>query len=634
MNDQRKTKAELIDELVTLRQRVASPEASGADGSHRDQVKPLSGEQFWIHFMNLPTPAYVWCRQEDDFTLLRCNKVADRVDGRADRSIGKTASEIYADMPEVPQDMARCCTERKPLRKEMEYRFRSTGKVRQLDVTYVYVPPDLVVVHTDDITDTKQAEDELRQAKERFMRVFHSIPVALGITALEDGTYRDVNKRFLQLFGYRRDEVIGRTSREIGVWVDPKERDAVVRQLRHESFVDDFQTRLRTKAGDVRDVLATMRVFDMDGEEHVLGSLVDITKRKQAEESLRESEERYQTLVEHSPDATVVHIDGKLVLANPAAARLLGAASAEDLIGEPVQRFVHPDYRELVAERTRSITEGGSVSPFMEEKIVRLDGRSVDADIVGIPVMYGGEQAIQSVLRDMTARKEAEEALHDSRDRLRNLAARLQAAREEERTSIAREMHDELGQALTGMQMELHGLIDKLPKNRKALRERAGSLVSLVDSTIETVRAMSWRLRPPILDDLGLEAAIEWHAEEFTSHSGLAVRLDLNLAERPLDTDCTTTVFRILQEALTNVARHAEASNVEIALTESKDVLVLDVRDDGKGIAKRDVTRATALGLIGMRERAGTLGGRVVIRRTDQGGTQVKLTLPLEMKEG
>ena len=449
--------------------------------------------------------------------------------------------------------------------------------------------------------------------------------------------------------GYRPEEVVGTSPFD---HIHPRDHERAAVRLREialggASHLAEY-TMIKKDGTETPTEIFSGRI-NFGRKPGIVSAIRDITERRRMEEeirrhsdeleelvheSLRESEERYQTLVEHFPDATVVHIDGKLVLANPAAARLLGAARAEDLIGEPVQRFVHPDYHELVAERTRSITEGGSVSPLMEEKIVRLDGRSVDVEIVGIPVMYGGEQAIQSVLRDMTARKEAEEALHDSRDRLRNLAARLQAAREEERAWIAREMHDELGQALTRVWMELYELIDKLPKNSKALRERAGSLVSLVDSTMETVRAMSWRLRPPILDDLGVEAAIEWQAQEFTSHSGLAVRLELNLGERPLDTDRTTTVFRILQEALTNVARHAEASNVEIALTESKDVLVLDVRDDGKGIAKRDVTRATALGLIGMRERAGTLGGRVVIRRTDQGGTQVKLTLPLEMKEG
>jgi signal transduction histidine kinase len=181
--------------------------------------------------------------------------------------------------------------------------------------------------------------------------------------------------------------------------------------------------------------------------------------------------------------------------------------------------------------------------------------------------------------------------------------------------------------------MDLAYLSDKLPKNRKALIERVSSMTTLLEATADSVRRLSWRLRPAILDDLGLEAAIEWEVHEFQQHSSLEVEVDLGIGELVLDTARATAVFRILQEGLTNVARHAEATNVKVTMRVSNRQLVLQVTDNGKGITKEEMASTDALGLIGMRERAGAFGGRVVVRRRKEGGTQVKLTLALSGTE-
>ena len=238
-------------------------------------------------------------------------------------------------------------------------------------------------------------------------------------------------------------------------------------------------------------------------------------------------------------------------------------------------------------------------------------------------------EGVANILAHALERTQAEEALGASQERLRNLAARLHAVREEERTVIAREIHDHLGQALTGLKMDLSWLMRRLPED-DAVRDRAVSMQTLLDSTVDSVRTISTQLRPPILDDLGLEAAVEWQATEFGRQSGINCHLDLRIGDRSMQNEHATAAFRILQESLVNVARHAKASNVWVEIRRMGDTLLLAVSDDGIGIGDSTLSSSHSIGLIGMRERAAALGGEVSIVRLAAGGTKVKLELPLE----
>ena len=242
----------------------------------------------------------------------------------------------------------------------------------------------------------------------------------------------------------------------------------------------------------------------------------------------------------------------------------------------------------------------------------------------------------QSVLQIFAARagaelerQQADDQIRQSREQLRNLAASLHAAREEERAVIARDIHDELGQSLTGLKMDLSWMLDRMPRNWKKLPERMQSMISLVDSTVDYVRELSARLRPAILDDLGLEAAIEWELEMFAERTNCAYTLDLKNGKINYDRDRDTAVFRIFQEALTNVARHAKATEVEIVLQTSNSQLILKVKDDGVGIAKDKIMSTDSIGLFGMHERANAFGGKVQIEAMKEGGTMMTLAMPL-----
>jgi signal transduction histidine kinase len=218
--------------------------------------------------------------------------------------------------------------------------------------------------------------------------------------------------------------------------------------------------------------------------------------------------------------------------------------------------------------------------------------------------------------------------LQRSFEQLRALASHLQSIREEERRRIAREIHDELGQALTAIKIALSSLIVALPEEQRLLR-RAESIVRLVDQTIEAVHRISTELRPGLLDDLGLVAAVEWAAEDFEARTGTKCRLDLPVDALAIDSERATAIFRIVQETLTNIARHANASEVDMRLSRKDDHLLLEVHDNGAGMDDEKISASGSLGILGMRERALLLGGQLTLSSGPGKGTVVRLRIPL-----
>lgn len=216
---------------------------------------------------------------------------------------------------------------------------------------------------------------------------------------------------------------------------------------------------------------------------------------------------------------------------------------------------------------------------------------------------------------------------------LRSLSAHLQSVREEERTSIAREMHDELGQILTGLQMGLSYLDQKLPKDQKNLIKKTGAMLELTNTSIQTVKRISSNLRPSILDNLGIIPAVKQHAKEFQSHTGIKCSVTFNTKNIVLDKDRSTAVFRIFQESLTNVARHANATKVMASFINENGRLILIIKDNGKGIAKKHISSPKSFGIIGIRERAYLVGGKIIIDGDKAKGTTITVSIPLSCKE-
>jgi signal transduction histidine kinase len=248
--------------------------------------------------------------------------------------------------------------------------------------------------------------------------------------------------------------------------------------------------------------------------------------------------------------------------------------------------------------------------------------------------------AVSRAIREAQERakhRRAEEQLRESHKRLRQLSVYLQTVREEERTRIARAVHDELGQALTGCKLDLSWIVGKFPKEKdlKPLLEKTRALSAHIDSTIQMVRRIATELRPGILDHLGLAAALEWQANEFQMRTGIKCDVHASLREPGLHPDLNTAFFRIFQETLTNIIRHAGATQVTVYLKERDRRIILEVKDNGRGISKDEISNTRSMGLLNMRERAGLLGGDFKISSGAGGkGTKVTVSIPIARANG
>ena len=273
--------------------------------------------------------------------------------------------------------------------------------------------------------------------------------------------------------------------------------------------------------------------------------------------------------------------------------------------------------------------ELGLLTDGFNEMLARIQARGAALQEVRDQLEERVTLRTQELELDIAARRQAEEKLERSQGQLRALAAYLEVMQEHERTAIAREIHDDLGQMLTALKIDLSWVANRLSHEQTALREKIRMMHTLLDSLIESVRRLAAQLRPSVLDDLGLVAAIEWQAQEFHRRTGVACEFTATLEEHEMDSDLCTAVFRILQEALTNVVRHAHATRVTIHLAEEAGCLYLTVADNGRGITSQDLGNKHSLGLLGMRERAHLLRGEVRIVGSPAAGTTVIVRMPL-----
>lgn len=358
-------------------------------------------------------------------------------------------------------------------------------------------------------------------------------------------------------------------------------------------------------------------------------------EKEQAEAALRKSEHKFRLLFEHNPIPMFVYdVETLLFLdVNDAAVTHYGYSREEFVRLWITDLWVLDDLRRLQTSDSKNKTPLNIMGEWLHQ---RKNGETRNVQVISRQLEANHARTALLIAEDITERTQAAERLKRSHEQLRALSAHLQSVREEERSRIALEIHDELGQILTAIRMDLSWLHDKfsLIKTplRRTLMSHADSMTKLIDSTIQTVRRISTELRPRILDDLGLVAATEWQAHEFGARTNIQCKFHTNVEELKLDRERSTAVFRILQESLTNVLRHAKASIITIDLHVSPDELTLEVVDNGKGFEPDKSKTAQSFGLLGMQERALLLGGNVTIKRASKKGTIVNLELPLNKR--
>lgn len=361
-------------------------------------------------------------------------------------------------------------------------------------------------------------------------------------------------------------------------------------------------------------------------------TLAGIIVHIRTETALQQSQQDYRSLVND--------IEGIVWEADAKTFRFLFVSrQAKAILGYPVSQWleepafwsehIHPDDREWsVAFCTKATAEQRGHE--FEYRMIAADGHPVwMRDIVTVVVENDQPVKLRGVMVDITELKRAEQDLEASRDQLRKFSAHLQTVREEERTTIAREVHDELGQTLTALEMDIAWLAKKLPEDQRQLTEKTKSMLQLTDTIINSVQRISSELRPVLLDDLGLIPAVKWQANDFEKRTGIKTEILSIPEEIILDRDRSTAIFRILQETLTNVARHAEATKVKVSLEVENDRLILNIIDNGKGITGEQISNTDSLGIIGMRERVFPYNGGFEIKGQKGKGTIVRVCVPL-----
>src|SRR5882762_10185576 len=507
-----------------------------------------------------------------------------------------------------------------------------------------------------------------------YQEILRGLPLGIVVLQLENpsdvSTFRiiDVNPAAALLTGAALEDLRGRTLAEF-----PK----LLKTRFSRRCFEAFESRESRDLGEIsygdariREGIYSVQVFPLPG--HFMGvAFENVTDRSHAEQALRDSEEHFRLLVQGVQEYAIFNLDplGNVVSWNNGAERLKGYR-AEEILGQHFSTFYPAE--DVTSGKPKQILEEAAQHGQSEDEgwRIRKDGSRFWANVVvtALRNAKGSLRGFAKVTRDMTSRHNKEEALAKARevlelrveqrttvlgrvnqelrteiaeharaeqqlraslDQLRALTARLQSVREEERTSIAREIHDELGQACTAIKMDLALIGRKTTKRQIKLRGKVDSAIHLVDEMIVTLRRIASELRPRTLDDLGLTAALEGQAQEFESRTGIRCSVTLPQEALHLDADRSTAIFRIFQESLTNVARHAHATRVEALLEVKSDRIIFQVIDNGRGFDPEEAKARRSLGLVGMQERALLLNGELKGEGVPGAGTTMTLRIPL-----
>lgn len=502
-----------------------------------------------------------------------------------------------------------------------------------ISVVFVVLALTSVVVAESLFMGLRQAEEKsaaLSASEERFGQMFRLSPDGIMVTSVAAGRVIEANDAMLRILGRPRGEVIGRTDTDLGIWRDAHERMATLAlpAMTQGGSIRQYEHSIRTPEGEKRDVLARATRMDLQGEAALLSVVRDITERRRAQLLLEESEQRLAKMIEASPEAiTMANLeDGTIVLVNPAGERL-GGYTREEMVGKSALELgLWPDLEErgrLVADVQRD-----EAVHAREFRLRRKDGKVLDILGSAALVEFQSRKLLLFQAVDITERKNAETRLREHQELLRELSAHHESVREEERAHIAREIHDEMGQALTALKMDLSVLGLESGKTAPKTAREIQELKGRVDDIIQLVRDVATALRPSALD-LGITSGIEWLVDEFQKRNGIRCEVKVEDGEIDLAEDRSIVLFRILQESLTNISRHAAARNVEIHLRSSATHVRLDVKDDGRGFDVEAAGKRKTFGLLGIRERVIMLHGTLNISSVPGEGTQVSVSIPL-----
>lgn len=471
----------------------------------------------------------------------------------------------------------------------------------------------------------------LSHEQQRLQELVDTLPHGL-VKLSPDGTVLFVNPAY--------EAILGEGQRLVGspLWchaasdADTRQlRDTLMRAIEAAEKRGSCEAQMRRTDGAVRTVRFDWACRATDTETVVTAIATDITDFRQASRQLRESERKYRSLFDQSLDGILLlGSGGRVIAANPAACRILDQTEQE-LIRKGSWPLFGGDQAQH-AERLAELRRAGYI--HAEWGCERTDNSRIIVEVsAALFESEEGEELVCVVFRDITDRKAAETQLAASREELRLLSNSLQKVQEAERQRIARELHDELGQYLTAVKLDVKWIRSRLTPAVENIGSRLDSIDRTIDMTVAAVRRMAANLRPVILDDLGLTAACEWLLQEFQQRTGIDCQLSIDPEDFELPEAVATTSFRVIQEALTNISRHAQAQHVDVRIQFADEGLSMLIADDGVGMPERQPGDRRTLGLVGMRERVHALGGTLAIDSAPGEGTRIHVQIPASALE-
>jgi len=504
--------------------------------------------------------------------------------------------------------------------KESGYDLADRAAIEDLSIAFV------------EALERKRAEHALRESEAGLSAIMQRSPDGIYLGDIETKRILETNKAFQQLLGYFPEELAGMHIYDI-VAADPKDiDDGFQKALSLKGEVPfDHERKYRRKDGSLVQVWVRGTTLTYQGREVMCTFVRDLTDRKRAEQALRESEERYRAVVEQSADGIyLVDPESKcLLLSNTAFQNMIGYGP-EETRQLSLYDFIAAD-REDIERRFQKVLIGKTPLAF-ERKFRKRDGSLLDVWVSGNVVLFGGREVVCGIARDITERKQMEETLRESSDHLRSLATRLAEVEEAERRHLARELHDRLGQNLTAVNINLSMVRSQLcGKSSPDVDARLEDCMKLVEETMDCTRDVMAELRPPVMDDYGLLASLQWYGKRFSDNTGVTVVVEGNELTPRLPLSMEISLFRVAQEAMTNVAKHAHATQVTVRLEDAEEVARLTIADNGDGFDPTHLSRPTeerGWGLMCMKERMEGVGGRCYIESYPGQGTRVVAEAP------
>jgi PAS domain S-box-containing protein len=493
-----------------------------------------------------------------------------------------------------------------------------------------------------DITGQIMVEEKLRENEKLLSSILQAAPIGIGL--VKKRVFYWANDYFVKMVGHGRKELIGRNSSMIYPSTEIYEKAGQVKYSKlKKDNIGQVETKFLRKNGNEMDVLLSSVFLDPDNPaDGTIFTALDITQKKASERILKENEERYRTLFENMAQGVYYQSsDGKLLDVNKAALRMLGLTRSQFLgkttpphswrfVDEKMEEIREEDFPANVSLRTGRIMEDvviGTLNPMLKKYVWLLVNTQ--------PQLLPGESKPYQVfvtLHDLTDIKNAEMELNKSYQEIKMLSRRTEEIREEERKQIARNLHDELGQILTAIKMDVGWVKNQLPEDERKLNQKIAATSEIIDQAIAGIQQITTQLRPPILDNLGLYEALKSLLAGFQERTGIIARIQLPEKESALHPDLKISLYRIAQESLTNVIRHSKASKVGLTISEKNNNLELQIEDDGLGIKDENIRASDSLGLIGIKERVLRWNGQFEITGSDGDGTLLRIKIPIIRK--